>query len=315
MDFKIKNMHKLFITTLFTLLIAISCAQSSKEKTKQMNEYYDQITNEIKLPSTTPFYALQINKQDCRVLIRVNDIPLAYTFFEDDAESQLLPINDLVSKSGEQIITFEVYPKSMQQTLNDKAHVNVKLMYAPGRDVSMQEFEMIQQFDLPEGLGDKKLPIYTINGHFSAIVPWDYSKDIVTAKDLSKIPDIEKKIVTKYKQLSSFIYNNPVDFLKENKNALLKTWNYNYFTKQDVMKNDPKSEIEEFNLPQREMDPIENYEINFYSNNRLVTLRNRNNKSSIIRVNYMEEGHTEKSSSGSFVILYMPEGSNELKIF
>ncbi|MCX8531387.1 hypothetical protein [Chryseobacterium luquanense] len=41
-----------------------------------MNDYYDQITNEIKFPKPTPFYTLQINKQDCRVLIRINDIPL-----------------------------------------------------------------------------------------------------------------------------------------------------------------------------------------------------------------------------------------------
>lgn len=83
----------------------------------------------------------------------------------------------------------------------------------------------------------------------------------------------------------------------------------------EIMMNDPHSEMYDFNLKDRKMDPIENYEINFYCNNRLVTLRNKNNKTSIIRINYMEEGYKEKSSSGRFVILYMPEGSNEFKIF
>ena len=306
-------MHKQIISILFFLLV--SCAQSQQEKTKEMKDYYDQITNEIKFPTPTPFYTLQINKQDCRVLIRVNDIPFAYTFFEDEGESQLLPINDLLLRSGEQTITVEVYPNSMQQTLSDKAHVNVKLIYAPGRDVSMNEYEVQQQFDLPEGLGDQKLPKYLITGKFTANVPWDFSKDLATAQDLSKIPNIEEKVVDKYKQLSQYIFNNPVDFVKENKNALLKNWNYNYFTKKEMMHSELSTNMYNFSLKEREMDPIENYEINFYNNNRLVTLRNKKDKSSILRVNYMEEGYTEKSSSGSFIILYMPVGSKELKIW
>jgi hypothetical protein len=81
------------------------------------------------------------------------------------------------------------------------------------------------------------------------------------------------------------------------------------------MANDPKTEMYDFSLRDREMDPIENYEINFYCNNHLVTLRNKKDKSSIIRINYMEEGYTEKSSTGTFIMLYIPEGSNEFKIF
>ena len=308
-------MYKLFITTLFTLFITNSCAQSQQEKTNAMKNYYNEITNEIKFPTPTPFYTLQINKQDCRVLIRINDIPFAYTFFEDEGESQLLPINNILPLSGEQSITLEVYPKSMQQTLSDKAHVNVKLIYAPGRDVSMNEYEVQQQFDLPEGLGDQKLPKYLITGKFAANVPWDFSKDLATAQDLSKIPNIEEKVVDKYKQLSQYIFNSPVDFVKENKIALLKIWNYNYFTKKEIMISGPNSEMFDLALKDREMDPIENYEINFYNNNRLVTLRNKKDKSSILRVNYMEEGYIEKSSSGRFIILYMPAGSKELKIF
>ena len=308
-------MYKLFITTLFTLFITNSCAQSQQEKTNAMKNYYNEITNEIKFPTPTPFYTLQINKQDCRVLIRINDIPFAYTFFEDEGESQLLPINNILPLSGEQSITLEVYPKSMQQTLSDKAHVNVKLIYGPGRDVSMNEYEVQQQFDLPEGLGDQKLPKYLITGKFTANVPWDFSNDLTTAQDLSKIPNIEEKVVDKYKQLSQYIFNNPVDFVKESKNALLKNWNYNYFTKKENMNSIPYSKIYDLSLKEREMDLIENYEINFYNNNRLVTLRNKKDKSSILRVNYMEEGETEKSSSYNFVILYMPAGSKELKIF
>ncbi|MCX8531388.1 hypothetical protein [Chryseobacterium luquanense] len=303
------------VLLVFCIFFFHSCAQSPKENAKEMNEYYDQITNEIKFPKPTPFYTLQINKQDCRVLIRINDIPLAYTFFEDEAESQLLPINDILAKSGEQIVTIEVYPKSNQQTISDKAHVNIKLIYAAGRDISMQQYEMKQEFDLPEALGDQKLPKYIIKGSFRADVPWDFSKDIATAKDLSKVPDIEKKVVDKYKQLSYDIFKKPVEFIKESKKSLLKNWNYNYFTKKENMATGPTSEMYDFSLKDREMDPIENYEINFYCNNRLVTLRNKNDKSSLLEINYMEEGYTEKSSSYRFVILYIPEGSNEFKIF
>jgi hypothetical protein len=220
------NRNRIYkVLTILILILSInSCAQSPKENAKKMNDYYDQITDEIKFPKPTPFYTLQINKQDCRVLIRINDIPLTYNFFEDEAESQLLPINTRIPKSGEQVVTIEVYPKSNQQAISDKAHVNVKLIYASGRDVSMQQYEMKQEFDLPEALGDQKLPEYIIKGSFRADVPWDFSKDISTAKDLSKITDIEKKVVDKYKQLSNDIFKRPVEFVKESKKSLLKDY-------------------------------------------------------------------------------------------
>lgn len=65
----------------------------------------------------------------------------------------------------------------------------------------------------------------------------------------------------------------------------------------------------------REMDFLKNYKINFHFNNRLVTLRNRKYKSSLLELYYSEECYTEKSSSYRFIILYMPEGSSEFKIF
>lgn len=308
-------MYKFLLILILISGTTSSCAQSQEKNAKQMNEYYDQITNEIKFPASTPFYSLQINKQDCRILIRINDIPLTYNFFEDEAESQLLPINNIISISGEQIITIEVYPKSNQQTISDKAHVNVKLIYAAGRDISMQQYEMKQEFDLPEALGDQKLPKYIIKSSFRADVPWDFNKDIITAKDLSKVPDVERKVVDKYKQLSYDIFNKPVEFIKENKKSYLKNWNYNYFTKREVINSELSSNMYNISLKDREMEPIRNYEMIFYCSNRLVILRFKDDKSSPLRVKYLKVGYTEKSYSDRFVILYMPEGSNEFKIF
>ncbi|MCD8177638.1 MAG: hypothetical protein LUE98_09495 [Tannerellaceae bacterium] len=187
-------MFRLIFTALASFLVISGCAQNKTPINKeQADALHRSMAERIRKYDSQPYYTLQVNKQVCRVLIRINDLPLWYDFFEDEGESLLLPINDLIPQSGEQHITVEVYPRSIEKTLSDKAHVNVKLIYAPDRNTPMNEFQVIAEYNLPEALGDQKLPRYDVNGVFNAHVPFDFSHQLQKARDLTKVPDIEKK--------------------------------------------------------------------------------------------------------------------------
>lgn len=334
-------MIKKILTLTTFLLTIISCAQkqntTSMDKTK-IDSLINSLADQIQKYNKQPYYTLQTNKQNCRILIRVNDLPLWHGFFEDEGESLLLPINDLIPQSGEQTITIEVYPMSTQTVIGNLAHVNVKLIYAPDRNTPMDEFEVLKEWNLPEGLEDKQLSGYELKGTFKAQVPFNFSKELETAKDLSQVPDIEKKVVNKYKQLSKLLEQaDGYSFLSERGISLLRSWNYNYFTKNEVLST-PWAENKKFDLSLkgREVHPIENYEIVFYHHNRVVVLRDKTDKSTLLKVYYCDEevydqngeyideetrkeyeckNRDDKTFSYSFIALYMPEGSDELKVW
>lgn len=308
---------KVLVGWFFISSFLFSCAQEQNKIT--MDGYKLKLADKIQKYDKQPYYTLQINKQNCRVLVRINDLPFPWNFFEDEGESVLLPINNQIPKSGGQTITIEVYPMSTQTFIRNLAHVNIKLVYAPDRHTPMDEFEVLKEWNLPEFLEDKKLQKYELKGTFQAQVPFDFSEELITAQDLSKIPDIEKKVVDKYKQLSKIIEQaDGYSFLKEIGDFNVKHWSHNYFTKKEVEAN-PESENDLYNLTLlgREIAPIENYELVFYHDNKVVVLRDKTDKSFFPKVYFWleDEGKKEKVFVNRFIDLYMPEGSNELKVW
>jgi hypothetical protein len=210
----------------------------------------------------------------------------------------------------------------MEKTLSDKAHVNVKIIYALDRHTSMDKFSVMQELNLPEALGDKNLPKYEIKGSFRADVPWDFSKELKNARDLTKISDIEERIVRKYRQLSRMLKDaDAYNIIREREHSFLRTWNYNYFTKEEVPAlPESEDELYDLNLRGREMAPMANYEIVYFHHNKVAVLRDKDSKSSLLKVYYWEDEEDEKageekSNSYSFAALYMPAGSDELKIW
>ena len=153
---------------------------------------------------------MQVNKNNCRVLVSCNDIPHWVTFFDNNGSSTPLFLNDYIPKSGKQVITIQIYPKEGQEFIADNADVDVKLKYAKDKDDGVESYENLAHIELPEDIGSKKLPYFELKILFEANVPYDFSKDLLNAQDLSKVPNIEEKIFKKYNQLNPLgviIYN------------------------------------------------------------------------------------------------------------
>ncbi|UPZ16241.1 hypothetical protein [Flavobacterium humidisoli] len=314
------------ITSLFFMN---SCAQNSKNDKKnnlkeeiKMEEeiiaYQDKMYDKIETFDKKPLYVLQVNKNNCRVLVSCNDIPHWITFFNNSGASTPLFLNDYITKSGKQLITIQIYPKEGQEFIADNADLDVKLHYAKHKDDGVDTYTNLAHVELPENIGSMKVPYFELKIPFEAIVPFDFSKDLELAQDLSKIPNIEEKVVAKYNQLRELLVNGDgLSFLKEIERSDLRTISYLYFTKKEMLDQNKEENLDikrvRKDVKNRKVYPIENYEMTFSANNRLVILRRKKDKEEIINLEF----ETEMGIDGSIrcTILYMPKGSNELKVW
>ena len=66
------------------------------QEIKKMEELIQEELGMVKTYPEKPAYYLQVNKTGCRLLVRVNDIPVGYHFVKDEGQSMLYPIIDFI---------------------------------------------------------------------------------------------------------------------------------------------------------------------------------------------------------------------------
>lgn len=268
-----------------------------------------------------PMYYLQINKTACRLLVRIDDIPLGYAFIQDGGESILYPINDTLLLSGKHTIKVEVFPMSNNSAITSDAWINIKTIYLPDKNDSLEQaITLSEEIELPSDLASKETNYYAISCNIEVKLPFDYSERINKAKDLRDIIDLEKMVVNRYNDIREFMLNgDETDYNLERLKSTYPNCDMNYMTKEELF----ESLIggDEFNkhLIGREIAKIENYEMIICGNGKLVMLRRKDNMDSSLYIKFYEnEEYKTKNlfiTTSIFVLLYMPEWSNRLEMF
>lgn len=279
------------------------------------NKMYDKIQKF----DTRPLYILQVNKNNCRVLILCNDIPHWLTFFENYGETQAIYLNNYIPKSGQQNITVQIYPKEGQEFIVENADVDVKLKYAKDKDDGVNTYQILNHSELSEAIRSQKLNYYELKIPFMAQVPWDISKELEMAQDLTKMPNIEQKVIEKYQHIRELIIDgNGLAFLKEYGYSDLKSCSYLYANKSELLVADREDnqeiKITKLNVKNRIVNSIRDYEVIFAANGKLVQLRYKKDKRDLIGYSFeKEDGSIDGQEKPT--LLYMPQGSNELKVW
>ncbi|EKB57716.1 hypothetical protein [Bergeyella zoohelcum] len=190
---KIKSLVFVFI-----LLIVSSCNGQNKELT--MDKITEEILKLVHTYSETPVYSMQMSKQGCKLIVEMkNNVDLRLS--ENTGTSTMFPLNFMIAKSGRQTVIIKIYPKDGDAYITKYAHANVAIYNAPNKNSGLDEYKKIAEFTLPQGLEEKKLPYYEHTIEFMAEVPFDYAQELVQAKKLKDIPDIEQRVVNKYEEV------------------------------------------------------------------------------------------------------------------
>lgn len=128
----------------------------NKNMDMKVEEFLEKRASLIKSYPVKPMYYIQINKQECKVIVSVNDILIGHQFIEDEGQTMLLPINAYLRSSGEFSYGIEVLPKKNELYLTDKAWVDVKIYYLEDKEQPLSEAKQLgESLRLPANIGEK----------------------------------------------------------------------------------------------------------------------------------------------------------------
>lgn len=167
-----------------------------EQEIKKMEELIQEKLGMVKTYPEKPAYYLQVNKTGCRLLVRINDIPMGYHFVKDEGQSMLYPINDLLFGSGKHTVSIQVYPRMGETEITKDASVNIKVVHYKEKLVGIPE--TLVELDTPTDIGMKKIPLYTDSIGFNATLPFNHKKILAEATDLRTIPNLEEKVLAHY---------------------------------------------------------------------------------------------------------------------
>jgi hypothetical protein len=207
-----------------------SCAQSPKENAKQMNDYYDQITDEIKFPKPTPFYTLQFNIP-VPSEIRINNIVISKNYLSGVAGPEI--INQYIEKSGIQKVSVKIqHPYILEGGLfnNDALKSLMKKSFIQTVDPKNDYVVKVIK-DLKFPIIKDKFPSFEYGWTFDATVPYS----ITSWDDAQILKNVEKDkliadVLEKYHQLWNILQSGNVDeFMQEINDANNDLFVSNYF--------------------------------------------------------------------------------------
>ncbi|MCR1026321.1 hypothetical protein NQT66_15975 [Cellulophaga baltica] len=269
---------KILIILTTTLLVA---NVTYSQKLDNMNSADIEITNHYKNHKYSnkkrPGYFLQINNQNCYYDIRLNDLNVNNYFREHPAYSVRKPLNLRILKSGEQKISIKIFP-FIGEELSEKASLQLRLLYY--KDMTDPDHDyggstILWEWEMPK-VSDLKLPLFALETEFDAKVPYIIETLDLYAQDLSELEeeDVIKEVIEHFTVKRQTIIDKTQDrdhLERHIKRGLVQLYKGKELSDKTI---DGMINIKEGMEPQ----PLEDFEIKYYYNNKVVTLVRRSDK-------------------------------------
>jgi tRNA(Ile)-lysidine synthase TilS/MesJ len=296
----------------------------SAEEQKVMELVEQYISNTLHEYKTKPMYYLKIKKSECHIIVRINDIPVYEDFSDydcnyDDYDGTLYPVNSCLPRSGKQTFSVEIYPTGQQDHISDDSSVSLKIYHCPDIDKPEAETNLIEELKLPDNIGTQKLKYYTASATFEASLPFDYSDKLTKARDLTQIPDLEEKVLKQYNKIRQYLVDcNELAYQTQYLSHIIPYMDMRYNSRQEIIDKFCYTEMFDKTSVNRKVAPITDFEMVICGNGKLVMLRNKSEKNSVLQIKsdiINEDGWSIPNNIIIPIILYIPENSDKLEIY
>jgi hypothetical protein len=303
---------------------------SNKEKITAENSLQNQI-KEVKRFADEPLYYIYVNHEQCFFQILINDIPV-FRYFEDGGIMSPIVLNNYISHSGKQTITYRLYPQTKRtygegfKILTPYTKFDVKLYVRNNADTvsgfDKQKLLLTNhaatKADGKSFIGDGK-DYYEYSFTFEAKVPfvlngWEDSQDLGKTNSEALLA----KTVAAYQYYYNIIKNKEIEnyyrLTFANTIAQIKS---EYWSVDDI-KEGQKEDQAFLKDTTFKLEPLENYKLQLYGNGKVVCLEQTDKdlrlqkRQSIWGKSKNEKGGTE----ATFIKLYLhiPKGKDTFEI-
>ncbi len=227
----------------------------------------------------TPVYTIKISAANPYEVL-VNDMPFEKDY-NNGSSTVELPINDLILRSGKQIIKIKILPNSGGNTVDQSGlnYFNLKVLQYTSVSSIGSNGKLIKEITLKD---QKELPIVTIEKIVNLEVPynvqgWSKSQDL--AKEDKTV--LKNEVLSKYQELKNVLNKGDLkSFLSENKIRDKEVHSAFYNDKEmknedeDYMKNRVKKSA-------NHMAEIKDFQMKFYGNGKVVSLERNDGNSAL----------------------------------
>lgn len=319
------NRKNIIILLLVTCNFILGCSQNTNNEKEKLqikidNKMITKIEQKINSFSFHTYYSIDFDNTDsgCQFDILVNDIPVFKFFNQDGGINSSAPINSCILKSGKQKLKLKLYPPINRSNIlvdyKENSPFYLKIMVGePGTDGIVTNEKMI--YTLPFILLPKEgLPYWEIEIEFEAEVPYEFI-GWSQSKDLTKVKDIEQKVLSKYKEIQQLL--NKKDYYTFSKMKTEKDieMNISFYLQPDQIAEGEEFDRQAFLEKDAEVQALNNAKIAFYGDGKLVTLENIEDKGSALRTIIRHTENKERKEVIKFPILFhIPQNSSELEI-
>ncbi|WP_294827654.1 hypothetical protein [uncultured Gilliamella sp.] len=294
-----------------------SCGQAQKTD-KQIIQETMQAIEVPKQYKQEPFYYVGIYSANIKWELFVNDVQM-FAHYQGKITSPIVPLNYRILGSGKQKITFRIYPSNGQAVLGKYASFRMRLFFNKNfRDKEDPEIHILN-FELPYEQ-TKDLPYFEKSFEFEAEVPYQMT-GWTKSKDLTKVPDLEQKVVKKIEELRTILENKDTEayfqaVMPRSKEQFICL----YATQQEI-----ENSFQEDSLTNGEISklfdniqilPITDYQIIIEPNNRIVKLRQKDKDdfSDGIKFKAIDKEDKHEINGCYLFSFHIPEGSDELEV-
>lgn len=329
MKMKVKKMFLLLILLSFAIHACTNNNLSTQKEKEDMTieQLIDSTLSHIQRYDYEPLYMIHV-ESDASVIIKVNDCRI-FSYFGIMSNGISAHINDAILQSGSQKVNIELYPSYLDKkiqhdflTNQNQLKITVTKSHWEKDGSGMSDHEVVAQYDLQEairkkGIDMEKKNLFADTLNFKAEVPyvltgWSKSKDLTQMNR----QELEEKVLMFYTRYRSYYVNKDADKINEETyKRELETSQAAYFGREDIanQKNATDKFFEKYEI---DVLPLENYELQFFGNGRMVGLvrtDNKNRGQSALRYRYTNSAGFRRVSMPS-VMLHIPEDGNELEL-
>jgi hypothetical protein len=332
-------------TKILSLIVAcfmISCADKKKESIIMQNpnitadNFVKEVIKNMKHFPQEKVYSLAYANSYCFFEVSVNDLPI-YKEFKYMAGSAF-EINPCVFKSGKQKVFYKMYPigkfeEDFFKTLRDNTYLELDLVSYDLKkqddpDVTYSRYKTPMESVVVPGYPDPEeksvargKEYYEGSFEIDVNVPYVLNKPFEKGKDLTKIDkkELEAKVLKFYEKLKLVYANKEIDNIAKLNFDKIANEFYATYEKNEEIEKAWKGIMKKVNSSSFEMQPIENYKLQFYGDGKLVALISKSSEphlrgDSALWAKY-KDADGDLSGLKIKMLLYIPEGETEFKVY
>ena len=336
---------KHIIFTLLVLTAFYSCSQPTpvnQNPNITADNLVEEIAKQVKHYPSEKIYGLGYSNNNCYFDMFVDGIR-AYRYpGRGVVGSTAIEINELLFHSGKHTISYKMYPLYTleeegkivkQNTLVDKSYVTLEvysynLKDKNARDISYAEYTT-PNIAIKNDQGDTISYKFAGSGktyyegsfEVELDVPYQLQPPFATAQDLRKMDQklLMTKLLAKYKEVWQIYKNRELDNIARLEFDNLKHYAISNYETKETIAEDWEVFYNVFkNNNTLEMQPLENYKLEFFADGKLVALmldtkdnRFRGNTALWAKVDY--EGGIRPLFLNKY--FYIPQGETEFKVY